>query len=66
MKVALPRSFTDHPLSRKVRAGLASSVSMQIARAISLVEASDLSLVGFQIRALSDEECLKDAEIGFT
>ena len=49
MKVCLPRSFTDHPLFRKVRLIALRKISAKVCFS--------------QIRELSEEESLRDSEI---
>ena len=51
----MPRGFTDHPLSRKVKAS----------RILSLKGISRFYAIGTQVQELSKEENLQDCEIHF-
>ena len=54
--INMPRGFTDHPLSRKVKAS----------RFLSLADITSSYAIGTQVRELSKEENLRDCEINFT
>ena len=54
-KLEIPRSFTDHPLSRKVEAS----------RNLNLKYIISAYVDGIQVRELSNEENLRDCEIHF-
>ena len=52
----MPRAFTDHPLSRKVKAS----------RILSLKNITGSYTISTQVRELSKEENLRDCQIHFT
>ena len=51
----MPRGFSDHPLSRKVKAS----------RILNLKDITRTYAIGAQVRELSNEENLRDCEIHF-
>ena len=74
MKLVLPKSFIDHPLSRKAKPPLQRLIVLRLRPVLDWVvrvdvfaaaDMSDLACVR-QVRELSDEENLKDSAMQFT